>query len=97
MKKTNNTKPVNSNLPKPKPGFGFGDAMFAMKDLAADYNQIDAPIGEVKPAIVNKNPIVNQPKKAVIPNKPLSNQPKVIPQNQTSNLPKEVFKIGTGK
>lgn len=44
MKKPNpnlNNKPAGK--PKPSAGFGFGDAMFAVKNLTSDYSQFDDP------------------------------------------------------
>jgi hypothetical protein len=41
MKKVNNTKPASK--PKPSVGFGFGDAMFTVKNLASDYAQFNDP------------------------------------------------------
>ncbi len=51
------------NNPKKPAGFGFGDAMFAIKDLTDDYGQFNAPPPDVEPA-VSKNPLVKPPPSA---------------------------------
>lgn len=95
MKKPNNQIQTPS---KPAVGFGFGDAMFAMKNLTSDYAQFNDPQSyDSKPQQVPK-PV--QPKNPV--SKPINSKPASMPkpvafqQKQESTLPKEVFKIAVG-
>ena len=84
MKKQNGAK-------KPA-GFGFGDAMFAVKDLTDDYEQFGGTKAPPEP-VVQKNPIVKPqviaPKKGVpVGGRPQNiNQPKNVTLQQKSVQP----------
>lgn len=52
----NTNKPATTAKPKMGLGFGFGDAMFAMKNLTADYEQIGTIPSQPGPVQVSKNP-----------------------------------------
>ena len=76
----------------PAKGFGFGDAMFAIKDVQMDYANFDAPSSEpvgVPIPIPKKNPIAQNKPKPMNPVKPTTAaKPKTLQQHQVSTLPK---------
>ena len=86
-------------------GFGFGDAMFAVKDLTDNYDNYNGPSPAYEPP-VQKNPIAKPPSTA--PRKgvpigggraPVKPEPKgtKVTQIHPPNLPKEPFKVSAGK
>ena len=82
---SNPIKPVTSTKPKMGLGFGFGDAMFAMKNLTADYDQIGTLPSQPVPAQVNKNPQSSfKPAPSQKPTNPVTTQPKMTSFNQAS-------------
>ena len=88
--------PPKSN--KPAAGLGFGDAMFAVKNLTSDYAMFDDPPSleqkqtqPPKPIQVQRNPITKQSQ----PIKPAP-KPVTMHQKQESMLPKDIFKISAG-
>lgn len=97
MRKSAPKQPPPKNN-KPAAGFGFGDAMFAVKNLTSDYANFDDPPSAEqkqtqppKPIQVQKNPITKQSQPIKPPPKPV-----VMQQKQESMLPKEIFKISAG-
>ena len=97
MKKQNGAK-------KPA-GFGFGDAMFAVKDLTDDYEQFGGQDAPPEP-VIQKNPMVKPsvtaPKKGVPiggTKPPTRNQPKTtaMQQKPVQPQPSQPFKVSAGK
>jgi hypothetical protein len=79
MKKSVPKQPPPAKPIKPA-GFGFGDAMFAVKNLTSDYEQFnDPPSFDPKPIQVPKNQIA-KPAPSIKP--PAVNKPTVMQQKQ---------------
>lgn len=73
-----------------KAGFGFGDAMFQIKNLQMDYAQFQdsppiIPQGKPQPNII-KNPIANNNKKPMSVNKPQNPPVKILEQKQQASF-----------
>lgn len=82
---SNPIKPVTSTKPKMGLGFGFGDAMFAMKNLTADYEHIGSIPSQPVPSQVNKNPLSSlKPAPLLKPTNPVPAQQKTTLFNQAS-------------
>jgi hypothetical protein len=74
-------KPATISKPKMGLGFGFGDAMFAMKNLSADYEKVESLTSQPVPVQGNKNP---QSSFKPLPPQKLTSQPKIVSFNQGS-------------
>ena len=86
-------------------GFGFADAMFGIKDITAEYGDIEAqdqkleeyPLSQLTKPVPNNTQKANQNKATLVKREPIpQKQQNVKIENKGMRQP-EIFKVNPGK